>query len=129
MTKNNGKHLPQIEWFYDEDICGSIFPFIGKADLKTLIEWRTSKLNSDTFSYYNKDARNVYFQHLDCIEQCVKILFSNPTPDFSVNELTKQQARRESEEQKAKEDSEDFLSKFSRRDREGLLKIRDRFFK
>ena len=125
MTENNSNHLPQVEWFYD----GYIFPFVGKANLKMLVEWRTSKLNSETFSYYNKDARNTYFQHLDCIEQCVKILFSNPTPEFALNELAKQQAQRELEEQKAKENSEAFLSKFSGQDREELLKIRDIFFK
>jgi hypothetical protein len=65
------KHLPQITWFYDEHI----FPFIGGANLKMLVEWRTSKLNSENFSYYNKDARNTYFQPLDCIEQCIKYYF------------------------------------------------------
>jgi hypothetical protein len=58
-----------------------------------------------------------------------QILFSNPTPEFALNELAKQQTQRESEDKKIKEDSEAFLSKLSGQDREELLKIRDIFFK
>jgi len=125
MTENNSKHLPQVEWFYD----GYIFPFVGKADLKTLIQWRADKLNSETFTSYNKDARNTYYQHLDCIEQCIKILFSNPTPDFALNELAKQQAQRELEDQKAKERANILLSKLTTQEEAKLLKIAEKFFK
>ncbi len=119
MTENNGKHLPQIEWLYD----GYIFPFIGKADLKTLIEWRASKLNSETFSYYNKDARNTYYQHLDCIEQCIKILLSNPTPEFAQNELEKVRKLKEREEKEKKARADEFFNKLTGEGKSELLKF------
>ncbi len=119
MTGNNGKHLPQIEFFYD----GYVYPFIGKADLKTLIEWRTSKLKSETFSYYNKDARNTYFQHLDCIEQCIKILFSNPTPEFAQNELEKVRKLKEREEKERQARADEFFNKLTGEGKSELLKL------
>jgi hypothetical protein len=119
MAKNDGKHLPQIEWFYD----GYIFPFIGKADLKTLIEWRTSKINSENFSYYNKDARNTYFQHIDCIEQCIKLLFSNPTPEFAISELEKMKKLKEKEKKESQARADDFFNKLSDEEKSELSKI------
>lgn len=124
MPDHKVKHLPQIEYYYD----GYIFPFIGDADLKTLVEWRKSKLNSENFSYYNKDARNTYFQHLDCIEQCIKILLSNPTADFALNELAKQQKQKTVEEQKNTEQTQKFLSQLSEQDRKKLFKLVDNYF-
>lgn len=117
MTENNGKHLPQIEWFYD----GYVYPFIGNADLKTLIQWRTDKLNSDSFWSYNKDARTTYTEHLACIEKCCRILFSNPNPEFSINELTKQQEQRELQDLKAKERTNIVLSRLAAQDKEERL--------
>ena len=84
MTKNKITFLPQIECFYD----GHIYPFIGDADLKTLVQWRLEKIQSDTFFHYNKDARATYFEHLACIEQCIRILFSNPTPEPALKLLS-----------------------------------------
>lgn len=97
MNQYKGKHLPQIAYFYD----GYIYPFIGDADLNRLIKWRLEKLNSGYWGY-NKDARNTYFEHLGCIEQCIVILFSNPTPEFAINELNKQQEQKRLNELEAK---------------------------
>jgi len=119
MIKNSSPHLPQIEWFYD----GYIFPFIGNANLKTLVEWRTSKLKSETFSYYNKDARNTYYQHLDCIEQCMKILLSNPTPEFALNELEKVRKLKESEEKERQARADEFFNKLTGEGKSELLKL------
>lgn len=85
MFSSKGKHLPQIEYYYD----GYIYPFIGTAGLTELIAMRNSKLNSDNFSFYNKDARNTYFEHLSCIEECIRILISNPTPEEALKGLEK----------------------------------------
>jgi len=51
MASHSVKNLPQIEYFYD----GYVFPFIGDADLKTLVRWRTEKINSNALCGYNKD--------------------------------------------------------------------------
>lgn len=123
MTENNGKYLPQIECFYDENLCGCIFPFIGKADLKTLIKWRTSKVNSETFSLYNKDARNTYYQHLDCIEQCIKILLSNPTPEFAISELEKIRKLKKQEDKERQARAERFFNTLTDEGKSGLLKL------
>lgn len=125
MSKYTEKHLPQIEYFYD----GYIYPFIGNADLKTLIKWRTDKINSDSLSLYNKEARNTYLEHLECIEQCIKILLSNPNPDFSIDMLAKQQEERVLKELKTQERAIDFLSDLTAQDREELLKTVEKFFK
>ena len=129
MTKNNGKHLPQIEWFYDEDICGSIFPFIGMADLKTLIEWRTSKVNANSVIGYNKDARNTYFQHIDCIEECIKILFSNPTPEFALHELEKIRQLKESEIKVNQTEAAEFFGCLSDKDKVEFLKLQEKYIR
>jgi hypothetical protein len=109
MSDNNGKHLPKIEWFYDESICGGIYPFIGKADLKTLISWRTDKINSNGFMSYNKDARYTYIAHLQCMEECIRILFSNATPEFALNELEKNRKLKESEYKESQARADEFL--------------------
>jgi len=121
MDEMNGVHLPQIEWFYDEGENGRIYPFIGKADLKTLIEWRTSKINSETFNYYSKDARYTYFQHLDCIEQCVKILFSNPTPNFALNEIEKVKKLKENKEKERQVKADEFFDSLTNEGKTTLL--------
>lgn len=123
MTQKNGKNLPQIEYFYD----GYIYPFIGDTDLKTLINWRIDKLNSDFFMSYNKDARNTYFEHLSCIEQCIRILFSNPSPEFSLHELAKKQKNIGIENAKANEQAQLFLDRLTAKDREDILKLADKF--
>lgn len=89
MTNNKSTFLPQVEYYYD----GHIYPFIGNADLKTLVRWRLEKLQSDAIYHYNKDARATYFEHLACIEQCIRILFSNPSPEFAINALRKRHER------------------------------------
>lgn len=83
MTNNKSTYLPQIEYYYE----GNIYPFIGDADLKTLIRWRMENEDSGIPFGYNKDARNTYFQHMACIEQCIRILFSNPTPEIALQKL------------------------------------------
>jgi hypothetical protein len=83
------RHQPQIEFYYE----GYIYPFIGNANLKELIEMRTDKINSDNFFFYNKDARQTYFSHLSCIEQCICILFSVPEPRFAEIKLMRKQQR------------------------------------
>lgn len=123
MYEMNGVHLPQIEWFYDEGENGGMYPFIGKADLKTLIEWRISKINSETFNYYSKDARNTYYQHLDCIEQCIRILFSNPTPEFALNELEKIRKLKESEEKERQTRADEFFNKLTFKGKTALLNL------
>lgn len=80
MTVEN---LPQISYFYE----GTPFPFIGNADLKTLVRWRKEKEDSGIPIGYNKDARTSFFQHMACMEQCIRILFSNPTPEHATAKL------------------------------------------
>lgn len=109
MVKNEFKHLPQIEYYYD----GYVYPFIGNADLKTLIQWRTDKLNSDSFFGYSKDARKTYFEHLYCIEECCRILFSNPNPEFAISELNKQQAQKNKNNQESAEQTKILLDKLT----------------
>jgi len=82
-------HQPQIELYYE----GYIYPFIGNASLKELIEMRIDKINSDNFCFYNKDARQTYFSHLSCIEQCICILFSEPDPRLAEIKLIHKQQR------------------------------------
>ncbi len=125
MNQYKGKHLPQITLFYD----GYIYPFIGNADLKTLIKWRTEKINSDAPWGYNKDARNTYFEHLACIEKCIKILFSNPTPEFAIKKLTKQQQKKAQNEQEAKERRQRFLNNLTDNEKKKLSAMIDTFFK
>ena len=86
------EHLPQITYFYE----GSVYPFIGDADLKTLIRWRKEKEDSGIPIAYNKDARNTYFQHMACIEQCIRILFSNPTPEHAQTKLQEREEKQKS---------------------------------
>lgn len=83
------EHLPQITYFYE----GSVYPFIGDADLKTLIRWRKEKEDSGIPIAYNKDARNTYFQHMACMEQCIRILFSNPTPEHAQTKLQEREEK------------------------------------
>jgi hypothetical protein len=82
-------HQAQIELYYE----GYIYPFIGNANLKELIEMRADKINSDNFYFYNKDARQTYFSHLACIEQCICILFSEPDPRLAEIKLMYKQQR------------------------------------
>lgn len=125
MLTNKSKHLPQIEYFYK----GYIFPFIGDADLKTLIKWRAEKINSDDPWSYNKDARNTYFEHLACMEQCIKILFSNPAPEFALKKLTQQQEKKAQNEQEAKERRQRFLNNLTDSEKEKLSAMVDTLFK
>jgi hypothetical protein len=119
MANCNDKHLPQVCYFYD----GYIFPFIGKADLKTLIDWRHDKLKSDSFYGYSKDARNTYFDHLACIEQCIRILFSNPNPEFAISELNKQQAQKLKNNQESAEKAKILFDKLTSNDKKALLTL------
>ncbi len=125
MFTNKGKHLPQIEYYYD----GYVYPFIGDADLKTLIRWRAEKINSDAPWGYNKDARNTYFEHLACMEQCIKILFSNPTSEFAIKKLTEQQEKKAQNEQEAKELRERFLNNLTDSEKDKLSAMIDTLFK
>lgn len=125
MNQYNGKHLPQIAYFYD----GYVYPFIGNAGLKTLIRWRKEKIDSDAPWGYNKDARNTYFEHLACMEQCIKILFSNPTPEFAIKKLTEQQEKKAKNDQEAKEQRERFLNNLTDSEKEKLSAMIDTFFK
>jgi hypothetical protein len=86
MTKNISPHQPQIEYYYDGYIC----LFIGKADLKALIEMRKEHISTTNFKYYNQDARNDYYQYLECIEKFIKILLSNPNHEFAIKALKSQ---------------------------------------
>jgi hypothetical protein len=123
MFKKNGVHLPQIEWFYDENVLGGIYPFIGKADLKTLIRWRTDKINSDRFMSYNKDARYMYLAHIQCMEECIRILLSNPTPEFALYELEKIRKRKESEEKEKQARADEFFDKLTDEGKAEFLKL------
>ncbi len=77
------EHLPQIQAWYE----GELYPFFAGASLKELIAMRNQKLNSDTFCFYNKDARAVYFEHLSAIEQCIRILLAEPLPHRALEYL------------------------------------------
>ena len=125
MKEYKEKHLPQIAYFYD----GYVYPFIGDADLKTLIRWRTEKVQSDAQWNYNKDARNTYFEHLTCIEQCIKILFSNPTPEFAIKKLTEQQEQNAQNEQEARERKQRFLNNLTDNEKKKLSAMIDTLFK
>ena len=124
MKQNKVKHLPQIEYYYD----GYVYPFIGNADLKTLIEWRTHKLNSDSFWCYSTDARNAYFEHLWCIEECCRILFSNPNPEFAMSELNKQQTQKRKNNQVSAEQDKFLFDKLNSDEKKELLTIVNNFF-
>ena len=107
MNNNPSKYLPQITYYYE----GYLYPFIGNAGLAELINMRNEKIHSDTFSYYNKDARNTYFEHLQCIEQCIKILMSNPTPEVAINALEKKRKDKIESEKIRVEKMEEFFKK------------------
>lgn len=83
MNSHEFKHAPQLIYFYD----GYIYPFIGNATLKDLIEMKDKMKDSPNFSYYNKDARNTHFAHQECVFECIRILFSNPDPSYSIAKL------------------------------------------
>jgi len=90
MTHEQAVHLPQIEYF----CTGYVYPFIGKADLRTLIQMRYQKIHSDTSFSYSKEARRQHMDHLSCIEECIRILFSNPTSDFPITTFDKKPSRK-----------------------------------
>jgi hypothetical protein len=77
MNKKEERHLPQIEYYYD----GYIYPFIGKASLKELIEMRETWLNYKNPCLYRRDDRKTYKRQLVCIERCINILFSEPNDE------------------------------------------------
>lgn len=83
MTKKQFRHAPQLLYYYD----GYIYPFIGKATLKELIKMKHKMENSNNMVGYNKDARNTYFEHRECVNQCIKILFSEPDPSHAITKL------------------------------------------
>lgn len=125
MSGNRSPYLPQIEYHYK----GTISPFIGNADLKTLVRWRTEKIDSDAPWGYNKDAKNAYFEHLDCIEQCIKILFSNPTPEFAINKLAEQQESRVQNERETTKRIRNLLNNIPDNEKEKLSAMISTFFK
>ncbi len=123
MSTYKGEHLPQIEYYYD----GYIYPFIGDADLKTLIEWRTQKLNSDSFWSYSKDARNTYYAHLECIEECCRILFLYPDPKFAISQLNKRQQEKKAEDEAKAKKSEEFMSRLSPEQQKDIARIIEKY--
>jgi hypothetical protein len=125
MKQNKVKHLPQIEYYYD----GYVYPFIGNADLKTLIEWRAHKLNSDSFWCYSTDARNTYFEHLWCIEKCCRILFSNPNSEFAMSELNKRQTQKRKNNQVSAEQVKFLLDKLNADEKKEISTLVNNFFK
>ncbi|MEK9712997.1 MAG: hypothetical protein VW258_10565 [Thalassolituus sp.] len=100
MTESESPYLPQIEYFRS----GYIYPYIGMVPLKTILEMRREKLESGAFYLYNKQARKEFFAHLSCMEECIRILFSNPTPDFANAKLEEERARK-AQEKKDREKS------------------------
>ena len=123
MANCNDKHLPQICYFYD----GYIFPFIGKADLKTLINWRRDKLKSDSFYGYSKDARNTYFEHLACIEQCIRILFSNPNPGKALDGLARKKEVLAIQNKRESQASNDLFIKLTARKQSELIALAKKY--
>lgn len=85
MFTNNGKHLPQIEYYYK----GTIYPFIGKLNLKELLIVRNTWLNYKSPILLKKADRDTHKSQLSCIEQCIRILFSEPNPNPSIQLLQK----------------------------------------
>lgn len=85
MFTNNGKHLPQIEYYYK----GTIYPFIGKLNLKELVVVRNTWLNYSNPILLKKADRDIHKRQLCCIEQCIHILFSEPNPNPAIQLLQK----------------------------------------
>lgn len=70
-------YLPQIEYYYQ----GSISPVIKKQKLKELINMRIRWLNYQNPILLRRKDMQIYKQQLASIEQCIRILFSEPFPD------------------------------------------------
>lgn len=119
MSNNKSTYLPQIEYYYE----GSIYPFIGDADLKTLIRWRKEKEDSGIPIGYNKDARNTYFQHMACIEQCIRILFSNPTPEIALQKLKEKSNEHSLWDRSSKHRATSFLETLNRHQKKQLFEL------
>lgn len=83
MKIESRQHAPQLRYYYD----GYIYPFVGNASLKELIEMKDKMKSNNNFSFYNKDARNTYFAHLECVHECIRILFSEPDPSYAIEQL------------------------------------------
>ena len=119
------EHLPQITYFYE----GSVYPFIGDADLKTLVRWRKEKEDSGIPIGYNKDARNTYFKHMDCIEQCIRILFSNPTPEIALKNLREKSNKKALWDKSSKHRATVFLETLNRDQKKQLFELVNEFHK
>jgi len=91
-------HLPQIRYYFNspeyDGNSGCLYPFLAGACLKELIVMRNTKKSSGMFMSYNKDARYTYLAHLECIEKCIRILFSEPDPSYSIKKLEESKAQK-----------------------------------
>lgn len=79
------EHLPQIKYFFE----GNLYPFLRGASLRELVVMRQAKLKSGTCGY-NKEARQMFYDHLNAITQCMLILmFVNVDPTYYIEKLEK----------------------------------------
>lgn len=98
----DNSHLPQIQFYYE----GYPYPFVGGASLKKLVAMRKQKLDSDCFWSYSKDARETFFEHMKCIEECIRILFSaNPDPAVIISKIQEREDKLRAQEQRLKEEN------------------------
>ena len=75
-NKTATSYLPQIEYYYQ----GAISPVIKKQNLKELIIMRNVWLNYKNPILLRRKDMQIYKQQLASIEQCIRILFSEPLP-------------------------------------------------
>jgi hypothetical protein len=122
------KHLPQIEYYLV--IKGyQVFPFIGEANLSTLIRWRREKLANDNPFFAGKDSRQTYLNHMECMERCIGVLFSCPTPEYAIEQLNKQKKESKQIEKLMQIKANEFLNSLSEEQRTKLENLAKKFFR
>jgi len=93
LKQFNRKHLPQIEYFFQGNY---IYPFVTGLHLREMIALREEWINYDNPVLYRKNDRKIFRSQLLCIEQCIRILFSEATPLRALALKQKERRKRES---------------------------------
>ncbi len=83
MNGNVSPYLPQIEYHYK----GTIYPLIGTLNLRELLVVRNTWINYKNPILLKKADRELHKNQLLCIEQCIRILFSEPNPNPAIQML------------------------------------------
>lgn len=90
MTNSKEEYFPQIEHYYE----GKIYPFVIGLGLKELLITRKTWKSYSSPILLKASERELHKNQLACIEQCIRILFSEPNP-MSTQGLTNVETKSE----------------------------------